>query len=308
MSSKRCSREWRPGGLLSAATAVALVIAIAAAQLNGSSKFVRAVDSPDCPLSAWIDVRHTPHTRVCCSSQSRLPLCAAAGASQFMTTGWAWLLPLLPLALTAVLDERCLAPRYRAAARRAAAWRGTCYIGLMAWRTCVLYLLFGRIQDALNAGAVPDGDGSPAAPADSIGLARRGGPHAGESFDFADHVVLFLVHYIAVGACELAFHLSHHASPAMPGSGDSALGLGGADADGVRLRGAARGVAVSANAAMVGAALLGLWRTARWFHTPLETAVGCLIAVLGGLLPLCSLIDPGGAVPPLIARSISCGA
>ena len=162
-----------------------------------------------------------------------------------MTTWLSWVLPLIPLLIGAVAVHRSkdLAAHTKSELQHGQATRLVHYIALMGWRTAVLYFLLNWLQGL-------------AQPAEGTACAYshwRPGGRCRENFDFADHVVLYVVHYVVVAASEISAALR------------------------VPLHGARR-LSIASSVALCAAASHGTWRTASWFHTRAESTAGLVVA------------------------------
>ena len=170
---------------------------------------------------------------------------AASGKLLFMTTWLSWVLPLIPLLIGAVAVHRSkdLATHAKSELQHGQARRLVHYVALMGWRTAVLYFLLNWLQGL-------------AQPAEGTACAYshwRPGGRCRENFDFADHVVLYVVHYVVVAASEISAALR------------------------VPLHGARR-LSIASSVALCAAASHGTWRTASWFHTRAESTAGLVVA------------------------------
>lgn len=149
-----------------------------------------------------------PDSTLCCETGYHEEdwVCAASfGAShRLFSSLWAVVLPLGPLLMTVLVDMAASVPDARnglcpvhMGAVKAHSARAALYGAIIAYRTYVLYLAGGYVQSALQRG---DGGGSRCwyAP-----LTRDGGCR--ESFDYSDHIVLYLAQYAVPVAMELAY-------------------------------------------------------------------------------------------------------
>lgn len=214
---------------------------------NRGRKFVRA-RATGC-LTAWVDISGA-NELICCDANSTESLCQAASGNIFMTTWLSWVLPLLPLLIefAAVSLAGSIATQMKHDLQRAQQKRLAQYLVLMAYRTFVLYFAFNSLQDAVQPAETAE---CAYAPQRADGLCRG-------NFDFADHVVLYFVHYVLIAATEMS-SVAH-----------------------LPILSVARRCSMVCSTVLLMAALHGIWRTASFFHTRAECGAGLALAVVCG--------------------------
>jgi hypothetical protein len=171
----------------------------------------------------------------------------------------AWVLPLLAVVINYVmlmlLDEPTM-PRIRVVTRR-----GMLYVGVMLFRTVVLYMGLNRIEH----GAVALLFGRDAE-SHCWYKDRRRSKACASYFDHSDHIVLLVSHYLAVTLFEWF-----------------ALGV---EISAPAVRSAKKTVLQLWMVLLCVVTVYTLFNTASFFHSTLENVVGLLIAQLGAMLPL----------------------
>jgi hypothetical protein len=173
----------------------------------------------------------------------------------------AWVLPLTGVVFNYVgvmLGSDTTMERVRACVRRA-----LLYLGVMAFRTLVLYLALGSLERRV-VGAFAWLSGSQERDACWFADLRRHG-RCPQVFDHSDHVVLLVAHYVAIPLFEW-FALSVEAAGKPRGVKQTLLGAW--------------------LAVVAGLAVYLLFFTTAFFHSPAENLVGLLVAQLGVMLPL----------------------
>eukprot|EP00618_Florenciella_parvula_P002044 CAMPEP_0119479974 /NCGR_PEP_ID=MMETSP1344-20130328/8998_1 /TAXON_ID=236787 /ORGANISM="Florenciella parvula, Strain CCMP2471" /LENGTH=293 /DNA_ID=CAMNT_0007514253 /DNA_START=125 /DNA_END=1007 /DNA_ORIENTATION=+ len=206
------------GGATIIPTALGICLALGAAAvvfgvtLNGHAKYVRINSQPGCAMS-WVDILHADaDAAICCPASvassldqtggpaetmradSASSLCRAASRSteRVLTSfAGAWVLPLAPWALGAA-DEGL--HRRRSPGVSGPAVRLLLYVALMFVRTLLMYKAKNAVEDWVQGD-----EGTNCAYA----ALRRGGM-CKENWNMADHVVLLMLHHIAVCGSELS--------------------------------------------------------------------------------------------------------
>lgn len=194
-----------------------------------------------------------PHSNVCCDSQLRQSdwVCVAAfdRFNKVLSSSWAYVIPLVPWALSAACDTTTSMAHAR---------RLVLYLVLFLVRMLVLYKALGWVQSSLQPSP---GSLCWYAPYTKHSLCLA------DQFDFSDHIVLYVANYLAPAAIEVAY--AHTALSATGG--------------GTWLR---YSPAVGAACILSLITLRGMLFTCMFFHSPLESAVGLGVVTLGLLLPL----------------------
>ncbi|ETV98726.1 hypothetical protein H310_08805 [Aphanomyces invadans] len=201
--------------------------------------------------STWIDVDHPSKKPVCCDR-----LGAGGPCYPFMrelhtlTSGQgAWTVPLAVLLFnfaTTIFLPKVSMRRVAAIFNRLAL-----YFGIMVFRTVVLYIVFNRIERALF----------PRPEACWYGHLRRD-KKCIDGFDHADHIVLYMVHFVAISCFEwkaLGMEATHPAKRIL-----------------LRIW----------LAAVFVVACYSIYHTAYSFHSAWESVVGMLSAQLFVMMPL----------------------
>ena len=216
---------------------------------------------------------NVPNSNMCCDAHLRQSdwVCVAAfdRFNKVLSSSWAYVIPLVPWALSTACDT---------AASMAHARRLMLYLVLFLVRMLVLYKALGWVQSSLQA---PPGSSCWYAPYTKHSLCLA------DQFDFSDHIVLYVVNYLAPAAIEVAY--AHTALAATGG--------------GTWLR---YSPAVGAACILSLITLRGLLFTCMFFHSPLESAVGLAVATLGVLLPLYAFAETSswhGACISVLAKA-----
>ena len=198
-----------------------------------------------------------PGSVMCCDSALRHNdwVCVAAfdRFNKVLSSTWAYVIPLVPWALSAALES---------SATSAHARRLGVYVFVFALRTFVLYKALGWLQ----AGLQPR-------PGSDCWYASytRGSVCGSDNFDFSDHIVLYVANYLVPAALEAAYAYT------------SLLTAGGS------LPWLRYAPVAAASLLMATLTLRGVLFTCMFFHTPLESIVGLGVVSGAVLVPLYAL-------------------
>ncbi|KAF0721178.1 hypothetical protein AaE_010144 [Aphanomyces astaci] len=201
--------------------------------------------------STWVDVGHPSKEPICCDT-------AGAGGPCYsymrelhtLTTGQAaWTLPLAVLLLN--FCTAMFLPKVSMRHVTALFSRLTLYFLVMTFRTLVLYVFFNRIERALFP-----------RPATCWYADLRRDHKCIDGFDHADHIVLYMVHFVSISCFEW-----------------KALGM---EATHPLKRILLRVWLV----AVITVACYGIYHTAHSFHSAWESVVGMISAQLFVMVPL----------------------
>ena len=239
---------------------------------HGNATSITPVDPAAAALSGPVGARATvcrrevlainvPNSNMCCDTSLRGSdwVCVAAydRFNKVLSSSWAYLIPLVPWALSAASS---LSDTNTSLAH---AKRLCLYAVIFLVRMLVLYKAMGWVQSSLQP--LPGGDCWYAP-------YTRHNACLGEQFDFSDHIVLYVANYLAPAAVEVAYAHTNLAS------------TGG----GTWLR---YSPAVGSAFIMGLVTLRGILFTCMFFHSPLESLVGLGVVSLGVLLPLWVLAE-----------------
>lgn len=177
----------------------------------------------------------------------------------------AWILPLFPFIIRGlVLLFQLLTSQRLITNHKASSQRLCLYVGIMTFRGVVLFLAFNAVEDLISKPKNSEScwyDDS---------LQQSKGSCYGRSFDFSDHFVLYFAQYLPIALLEVLhsfefpfwkFSSKHILVPALLAGGLLYLYL---------------------------ITLLSAYKTATYFHTPVEVIIGMIISMLVQL-PLCYL-------------------
>ncbi|DAZ99135.1 TPA: hypothetical protein N0F65_010219 [Lagenidium giganteum] len=224
-------------------------------------KYVRVTGSCE---SNWLKLDDTPKDAlevVCCDGINRATPCYSGIDIMPVLSSLqgAWLIPMVPLVANYVcvmLGPNTTMPRIRPLVRRA-----LMYIALMAFRTFVLFMGFGAVEDRIMHLLL----GSTMPSTCEYAHLRRHNKCA-EHFDHSDHIVLLVTHFLAVTLFEWFALSVEIPTPWYTSVKKTFLRL--------------LLLAVGAVAAYM------LFFTASHFHSPWENVVAMLIAQMFGMLPM----------------------
>ncbi|OQR87577.1 hypothetical protein ACHHYP_08465 [Achlya hypogyna] len=166
---------------------VAVALAVLSASVVSPWKYTRVTGRCS---SNWIDIRFPDNKPICCDETNHAPCYAGMGLVHDLTSGYgAWFLPIVAvvvnLALTTFLPT--VSDRHATTASK----RFCLYVSLMAYRTVVLYGGLNLIEKWLFP------------PEATCWYARlRRNKRCIDPFDHADHIVLFITHFVAIAAFE----------------------------------------------------------------------------------------------------------
>ena len=191
---------------------------------------------------------------MCCDASQRQGdwVCLAAfdRFNKVLSSTWAYVIPLVPWALSAALDS---------SSSTAHARRLLLYGVVFFTRTFVLYKALGWVQAALQP-----------APRTDCWYAEfaRGNKCLSDNFDFSDHIVLYVANYLVPASAELAY-----AYTTVVTAGGTMQWL--------------RYASVACAALAINFfTLRGVLFTTMFFHTPLESLVGLGVALVSVVLPV----------------------
>jgi len=197
---------------------------------------------------------NVPDSVMCCDMAQRRGdwVCVAAfdRFNKILSSTWAYVIPLVPWALSAALDS---------SSSTAHARRLLLYGVVFFVRTFLLYKGLGWLQSSLQ----------PAVGADCWYAAfARSNKCLSDNFDFSDHIVLYVANYLVPAAVELSY-----AYTTVVTVGGTMQWL--------------RYVPVACAAlAMSLVTLRGVLFTTMFFHTPLESLVGLAVVLVSVVLPI----------------------
>mmetsp|Transcript_10896 Transcript_10896/g.16605 ORF Transcript_10896/g.16605 Transcript_10896/m.16605 type:complete len:275 (+) Transcript_10896:35-859(+) len=179
--------------------------------------------------------------------------------TQIMSSIWAWALPLMPAALTIISDAffGVLNRKYKAHFKRI-----SLYLSIFIFRTVVLYVFGGLLEMSVQD--------PPHSDCWYSHLVHSG--RCRDNFDYSDHIVLFLAHFLIPCALELTYviHSTTYATP-LPASAPTTW---------------AYTASIVASVSMIGMCLRSMLFTAMYFHTTTENTVALKIFFVLILLPL----------------------
>jgi len=190
-----------------------------------------------------------------------------------------WLLPFIPLFLRLIVAYTSNAPTTTPESNsiRYTCTRGILYTFVMCVRGFILYLLFNAIEEGIVLAVVGDND-------NSCWYEHILKPHYqkescyGQAFDFSDHVVLFLSHY---SPCLVFEALYCFLFPFWRGATEDGGSPGNNNHQHRSILQSILPWSLLLMFVYVNfLTFLAVYRTASYFHTPIETIVGFLISLL----------------------------
>lgn len=242
-------------------SAAALVIGVIT---NGGRKYVRLLTPGHCS-SLWGDIFAGPEASICCLLDDLEPegICRAASlnwTTTHLTRLWvALLVPILGFIMNTSTQtpSRVLEPHWDVTLRHLR--RFLLYAFIIVWRTFGLYKGLNWLQVQLSDAALTSSSCWYSSQTRS-GLCK-------DSFDFSDHVVLFMAQYISIQMFETCAILHEN-----------------------RKRGA-RSFSIIVTNLISFAALGGMTDTVAFYHTQRESVYGFIVAVAGVYVPLWIIIS-----------------
>lgn len=252
-------------------------------------KYLRVIPDTDIKSGACqkrVLISQVEDSIICCEKDATKHdwICIAAFDSfnRILTTYYAFMIPLIPLLLTTVIElyfyfhqsKRNLKKEESSSHRNyvtginltAHILRLILYGSIFVFRTTFLYMLGDAIQrmlqkiEHINSCWYVD-------------IVKGNSCH--EIFDFSDHIVLYMLHYILPAALELAYVIIRISVDKL----SSIAGL-------VKYV-----MPIIASIVICLVSLRSILFTCMFFHTPLENFVGLLIASFGGFLPILLLLS-----------------
>lgn len=250
-------------------------------------KYLRVVPDTDVRSGAChkrVLISQVEDSVTCCEKDSTKHdwICIAAfdTYNRILTTYYAFSIPLIPLISTIIIDlyffirqstkhtngrdddDRLVSsPNLSAHILRLVLY---CFI--FVFRTACLYMLGDKIQKMLQKVAYSSSCWY-------IDLVKGNRCH--DHFDFSDHIVLYMLHYMLPAALELAYvfiRISVEKNSSIAGIIKYFM-------------------TIFASIAICLASLRSILFTTMFFHTPMENFVGWLVALLGGYLPVLLIVS-----------------
>lgn len=187
-------------------------------------------------------------------------VCVAAydEANRKMTSiPWAYVFPLFPWALTLLLMETFTGLSYEAARKRC-----YFYVGLLLYRTYVLYIAFGYAQKAYTKEGGSDRNGGTC----WYSIHRRDG-NCVDHFDFSDHIIFYVAQMMIPAALEIGYVLGFNRASRRWKHWLLML------------------PSILASLVLLFFALRAMMFTSIYFHTPKENMVALMLVLLFAVLP-----------------------
>lgn len=223
---------------------------------SAAARNSEGVRTADQSCKRQILATNIPDSVMCCDSALRHSdwVCVAAfdRFNKVLSSTWAYLIPLLPWALSAAVDSGSTPAHAR---------RLLVYMLVFVARTIILYKALGWVQTALQ----PDSGSSC-----WYAVYTKHNTCLSDNFDFSDHVVLYVANYMVPAVLEAAYAYTSLVTLSMNGT----------------VQWLRYAPVIGASLIMTLLTFRGLLFTCMFFHSPLESAVGMGVVSLFILAPL----------------------